>query len=170
MGSPFPGMDPYLEARWRDVYVSLIHLAKAALQPVLPPSLRARSEEEVLIEDEMGIRERFEGDTVVVEVPRSQAEPKTVAGAVVAEPIVIEKIASRQVHRWVQIVDVTAGNRVVTAIDFLSPANKRAGPHNRRYLRKVARYIDAGVNLVEVDLLRSSRARLPVTRDDLPET
>src|SRR5690242_907576 len=137
MQSPFPGMDPYLQSRWGDVHVALTHLAKAALQPRLPSSLRARSEEEVLIEDELGLRDRFEADTVVIELPvQRQRVPAESSGLAVAEPIVIEKVPRRVVDRWVQIVDTAAVNRVVTAIEFLSPANKRARRQNRRYLRK----------------------------------
>ena len=42
--SPFPGMDPYLEAHWLDVHGSVIHLAKAALQPQLEDNLVAQQE------------------------------------------------------------------------------------------------------------------------------
>src|SRR5256885_6518067 len=50
--SPFPGMDPYLEARWGDVHQSLITYARDALQPNLPPDLRARVEERVFVQTE----------------------------------------------------------------------------------------------------------------------
>ncbi len=43
MASPFPGMDPYLEAHWRDVHARLIIYASDALQVLLPGSLRAAS-------------------------------------------------------------------------------------------------------------------------------
>src|SRR5581483_7274540 len=49
MPSPFPGMDPYLEAHWRDVHAALIIYARDALQTVLPAPLRARVEERVLL-------------------------------------------------------------------------------------------------------------------------
>ncbi len=55
MPSPFPGMDPYLEAHWRDVHASLIIYARDALQGVLPTSLRARVEESVLLETPQGL-------------------------------------------------------------------------------------------------------------------
>ena len=48
MPSPFPGMDPYLEAHWRDVHAGLVIYARDALQGVLPGSLRARVEERML--------------------------------------------------------------------------------------------------------------------------
>jgi hypothetical protein len=42
MKSPFPGMDPYLEARWSDVRVSLIVFLSESIQLALPRDLRAR--------------------------------------------------------------------------------------------------------------------------------
>src|SRR5437868_13950660 len=54
MPSPFPGMDPYLEAHWRDVHARLIIYASDALQGVLPAALRARVEERVLLETPQG--------------------------------------------------------------------------------------------------------------------
>ena len=47
MRSPFPGMDPYLEKSWRDVYASLIVYMRDSLQPQMPVGLRARVEERV---------------------------------------------------------------------------------------------------------------------------
>jgi hypothetical protein len=37
MGSPFPGMDPYLEQHWGDVHASLIIDGRDQLQQRLPP-------------------------------------------------------------------------------------------------------------------------------------
>ena len=39
---------------------------------------------------------------------------------------------------------------------------------NRRYRAKLKRYIDGGANVVEIDLLRSTRERLAVPMADLP--
>ena len=52
--SPFPGMDPYLEAHWRDVHHRLVTYTSDFLQDGLPQSLRARMEERVFVEDEEG--------------------------------------------------------------------------------------------------------------------
>lgn len=52
--SPFPGMDPYLEAHWRDVHASLVIYLRDRLQPGLPRDLRARVEERVFIETDLG--------------------------------------------------------------------------------------------------------------------
>ena len=69
----------------------------------------------------------------IVEYFRSNAEPQTL--------------------REIQIVDVKAGRRVITAIEFISPANKTE-LGRAQYQRKQMEFIAAGVNLVEIDLLR----------------
>jgi hypothetical protein len=50
-----------------------------------------------------------------------------------------------------------AENRVVTAIEILSPCNKTEGPDRNAYLAKRNGYLAAGVNLVELDLLRAGQ-------------
>src|SRR3954451_24459428 len=130
MPSPFPGMDPYLEARWSDVHAGLCPAIRAALHPLLPPGLRARANEDVVLESVGGERlGRFEGDAVVVEGrprpgPTGPADPGGAPAGGAVEPVIVEKLRPLRVDRWVQIIDTTSGNRVVTAIEVLSPWNK----------------------------------------------
>src|SRR5947207_9710257 len=77
MPSPFPGMDPYLEAHWRDIHASLIIYARDALQGVLPPSLRARVEERVLLETREGIGDHPLFPDVRVVAYTSKGSPQT---------------------------------------------------------------------------------------------
>src|SRR5687768_614291 len=136
MPSPFPATDPYLEARWSDVHASLCPAIRAALQPLLPPGLRARANEAILLEASGGQQlGRFEADAVVVQ-GKPRANPPGPSGpraGGLVEPILVEKLRSLRVDRWVQIIDTTTGNQVVTAIEVLSPWNKRSGTLNRRY-------------------------------------
>ena len=169
--SPFPGMDPYLERYWDDVHICLCTEIRTDLNPALPKGLRARAGQNIWLDetDDDGHRLRthpVEGDTVVVATGPAVAVAARRAATV--EPVVVPAIPALQRHRWVQIIDVSDGNRVVTVIEVLSPGNKRAGALNRRYRRKLNKYVEGGVNVVEIDLLRSSRARLAVTVDDIP--
>jgi Protein of unknown function (DUF4058) len=50
---------------------------------------------------------------------------------------------------------------LITAVELLSPSNKRSGPDRTQYLTKRNRYLDTGVHLVEIDLLRGG-PRLPL--------
>src|SRR6516162_3544714 len=123
MPSPFPGMDPYLEAHWRDVHARLIIYASDALQGVLPSALRARVEERVLLETPKGLGDHpLFPDVRVVEYTqkRSQAaQPK--AGVAVAEPLLVDTADEPVSETFLEIIDVESGNRVVTVIEFLSP-------------------------------------------------
>src|SRR5260370_19363872 len=92
MPSPFPGMDPYLEAHWRDVHASLIIYARDALQSVLPSSLLARVEERVLLETPQGIGDHpLYPDVRVVEyAPKRRTEAQASIGVSVALPLLID--------------------------------------------------------------------------------
>jgi len=159
-------MDPYLESRWGDVHTALCIGIRSALQPVLPSGLRARAEQDVLVEDESQPcrDQRVEADIAVVGTGAAAVAAVPGASIATVEPIVVRHIPAVRRSRWVEIIDTTVGGRVVTAIEILSPGNKRSGRLNRLYRRK----LEAGVNVVEIDLLRSSRARLPVRRESLP--
>jgi hypothetical protein len=165
MRSPFPGMDPYLEAYWRDVHQSLCIYARDALQPQVQPALRARLEERLVVEVD-GSRER----DIVPDVTITEREPwKTTAGRValeVAEPLVLledEPLTEGFIH----IIEPKNGGRLVSVIEFLSPSNKMPGDGQRDYLQKQREYREAGVSLVEIDLLRrgervvTARGRIP---------
>ena len=129
MESPFPGMDPYLEARWSDAHPKLISFLGEEIQRRLPPALCARAQEQLL--------------------PEMDDAPT--------------------VDRFLQIIDRTSGNRVVTAIEILSPWNKGPGRLNKDYRRKLDDYARGGVSVVEIDLLRyPPRGRLAVTEADIP--
>src|SRR5437879_1632141 len=92
MPSPFPGMDPYLEAHWRDVHASLIIYARDALQGFLPGGLRARVEESVLLETPQGIGDHplFPDVRVVEYASRRSTEMAPEGGVAVADPLLIE--------------------------------------------------------------------------------
>ena len=170
MPSPFPGMDPYLVSRWSNVHVMMMGIIATVLKRVLPPGLEARPEEEVRIESLAGERmQGFKPDLAVIDYGRRDATT-TVSGtsSAVAEPILVEFHRGPIVVRNIEIVDTRNGDRVVTAIEVLSPWNKLAGRLNREYRRKLKAYEDGGANWVEIDLLRSSRNRLDLTWEDLP--
>lgn len=171
MPSHFPGMNPYLEARWSNIHVLMMGAITAALNRSLPPGLNARPEEEVRIESLAGERlQSYRGHVAVIDTgPRGRiGEPVTDATTAVAEPIRIKYHRGPIVLRNVQIVDSRDHDRIVTVIEVLSPWNKLPGRLNRDYRKKLRRYEEGEANWVEIDLLRSSRNRLPVTWDDLP--
>jgi Protein of unknown function (DUF4058) len=58
-------------------------------------------------------------------------------------------------ERYVQLIDVGFGNRVVTVIEVLSPSNKSPGDGQKLYLQKQRDILRSDVKLVEIDLLRA---------------
>jgi hypothetical protein len=156
MSSPFPGMDPYLEAHWRDVHASLIIYARDALQGVLPSGLRARVEESVLLETPQGLGDHplFPDVRVVEYTSKRRTEAKPETGVAVAEPLLVEAEPEPVTETFLEIIDRESGNRVVTVIEFLSPSNKSPGPNREQYVRKQREVCSSAANLVEIDLNR----------------
>lgn len=143
MPSPFPGMDPYLEAHWRDVHAGFVVYASDSLQGMLPAALRARVDERVLLQnpDSLGDQPR-----------RTQARfEKSLA---VAERLLVEAEMEPVGETYVKIIDCENGTRVVTVIEFLSPSNKSPGPNREQYLRKQREICSSDANWVEIDLNR----------------
>src|SRR5438128_2440789 len=138
MKSPFPGMDPYLETRWSDVHVRLIAYVAESLQPQLPRDLRARSEERVFLETvEEEALAGYRSDIAVVETSRpAGAIRETTSSLATVEPVIVDLYAGPDVDRFIHIIDVSSGNRVVTAIEILSPWNKTSGRLNADYRKK----------------------------------
>src|SRR3954470_24454720 len=126
MRSPFPGMDPYLEQRWGDFHAALVTYIRDALQPGLPDDLRARMEERVFVEELGAPARQYVPDVHVYEPPR---KPPTGSTALVeappqatAEPFLLQATVELT-ERYLEIIDVRSGGRVVTVIEVLSPSN-----------------------------------------------
>lgn len=183
MKSPFPGMDPYLERHWGDVHQAVVTYVRDSLQPRLPPDLRARMQERVYIEVPDVRRGEYYPDVRVVERPRlsssagpaiAVAEPastiETDEDWIPAEPILIHVDVEPTTESYIEIIDSKSGNRVVTSIEVLSPTNKRPTEGQRLYLKKRADLKLAGVNTVEIDLLRGGDRVLMVPQSLVPAT
>ncbi len=147
-------MDPFLEQHWEDVHTRLIGYIADALQPQLGEDLVARMEEKVYVEEE-GKQWLRRPDVRVVEKPTSwQPEAGQSSTAVLDEPMLLEMVGDPIRQRSVLIYD-SAGNRIVTAIEILSPWNKAAGHGLLNYMEKREKYINSELNLVEIDLIRT---------------
>ena len=143
--SPFPGLDPYLEPFWSGVHTAMVAIFRNQIQGQLPEGLWADVEETVtvsgdendglLLRPDVGVFDQgnstgFEADTAISDL--AVAEP-----LVIAEPL-------ETTERTVVIVDTTSGDRIVTAIEFLSPANKIGMDGRNRYKTRRNAYMSAG--------------------------
>jgi hypothetical protein len=159
-------MDPYLEAHWRDVHTRLMVYTVDAIQDQLPGDLFARVEESVSIDTDDGSR-AVSPDVRVVEFAESTwSEEPAGAATAVAEPIVVP-VDEPFTDRHIEIID-GSGGRVVTAIEFLSPSNKIPHDGRDKYVHKQREYLAAGVNLVEVDLIRNGLFTIAVPLMNVP--
>lgn len=169
MPCPFPGMDPYIErpAIFGDFHDSLIYLIKAALQPRLRPKYVAISRDRLyVVESERPIYP----DVAVIKA-RSQKGRKSGGSALIEldRPTIFELDREEVRQPYLEIIEPAAGDRVVTAIEVLSPDNKHAGPGRDSYLTKRDEFWDSGTNLVEIDLLREGTATVRVSPGKLEE-
>ncbi len=156
MPSPFPGMDPYLEATkyWRDVHASLIVYIRDALQPMLLPTYHARAEERVYLNS---VAHDIIPD-ILITARQSDFKQYGFTPTVdfaLDEPIVLESVYTDRPERYLEIVD-TASGELVTVIEVLSPSNKY-GVGKERYQEKIRELRQTETNIIEIDLLGHSR-------------
>jgi hypothetical protein len=173
MPSPFPGMDPYIEAcgLWGDFHDDLISEIKRALAHAAPDRYLVRTGERcyvVLVESNGKTSYPFIPDVSVSAPPGRKKSTKTSAAAVAEPATAIEPVEMRAFiedeHReaFVEIYEATPEQRLVTTVEVLSPPNKRPGtPGWELYQRKRQSVLLGGVNLVEIELLRGGQ-RMPM--------
>jgi hypothetical protein len=168
MPSPFPGMDPYIERPeiWPDFHDRLITFIQEALQPQLRPRYVALGQDRLfVVESDRPIRP----DLAVVRTASPKPPAGTTAVLEADAPAVFELWREDIRQPLIEIVEPAAGNRVVTAIEILSPDNKATGAGRVSYLQKRDEYWAAGTNLVEIDLLRSGQPTAWVSSEQMAE-
>jgi hypothetical protein len=104
-------------------------------------------------------------DVSVVQTVREETAP-TAAWPVQADrPVIVELVEEEIRQPLIHIVEPAAGNRLVTAIEVLSPDNKRPGAGRDQFLRKRDELWKSGAHLVEIDLLREGWRTLRVSEE-----
>lgn len=171
--SPFPGMDPYLESRWRDVHQRLVLYACDSLQPRLPAGMLARVEEQLFVESDEAPPRSIYPDVRVFEHARATAPGAAQSAMAVQEdgedgPFVLKVGSEPATEGFIEIREASEGNRLITVIEFLSPSNKNTAKGRRLYRRKQRELRRARVTLVEIDLLRSGERVLSLPLRRLP--
>ncbi len=81
--------------------------------------------------------------------------------------MVVPILDALEFHQVTIEVRDTLKNELVTAIELISPANKRE-PGLAEYQKKRQKLMDAGVHLLEIDLIR--RGTRPITHPGLPDS
>jgi hypothetical protein len=150
-------MDPYLESPdvWSDFHLTMTIAMRAELNTHLPPRYAAAADRYVWIHEPEAIaRTRVVRPDVFVAERSSASAGRGATVSAAAPAMVVFPAYKREGNKYLKIVDVQS-RRVVTVIELLSPANKQGGDDREAYLTKRVDYLAAGVNLVEIDLLRT---------------
>jgi len=166
MPSPFPGMDPYLEApaQWPGVHQRLITYAADVLQSSLRPRYHVLIGERVYI---AAPPQSFYPDVTLLQYPTQRERSGSVAVVEPDAPTVVgECLEAAQRQPFIEIVHISSGD-VVTALEVLSPSNK-IGMGRAEYLRKQQHILASGTHLVEIDLLRTGEHTVACPKDRLP--
>ena len=169
MPSPFPGMDPWLErpAVFPTVHGHLVYNLHAALNAILPAGYAATTDSRVYVDPELrripdvGLH----GPThPPADDPNGFAAALAGAGLLAVEA---EPVSDPIEERYLKIFSVD-DDRLVTAVEVVSPTNKKPGEDGRvSYRQKQGEYRASGVNLVEIDLLRGGPHTTAVSEDQL---
>lgn len=158
MPSPFPGVDPYVEAsgRWIGFHNVFIAICSEVLNQVLPDAHVANTDERVLLVESTGEQSRgvLPDVTETRSSPRrsSGRQPNSGGGTVTIEPETLTLPEFLEVPEAFIEIATVPGGEVVTTIELLSPTNK-SGAGRGEYLVKRRALLHRGINLVEVDLL-----------------
>lgn len=167
MPSPFPGMDPYLEqsAFWSSFHSRLVVALADAIEPQLSP--------QYYVEVETRTYRSEEGDeSLLVGIPDAivfsersststpESEPMLEDAAAIATQPRPERVAVPlpQVtnERYLEVREIGT-DEVITAIEVLSPKNKRGGDGRTAYEKKRRAILGSATHLVELDLLRGGQ-------------
>ncbi len=156
MPSPFPGMDPYLEAHWRDVHQRLVIYLSDAIRPGLPSDLRPRVEERVFVQSAFDKSRVVYPDVSVIERHDLDHSGRgTATATVVAEPVVVMMEDDEVSENYLEIREAGTGGRLITVVEVLSPTNRLPGTGRDQYIRKRTEMRQGDVNFVELDLIRT---------------
>jgi hypothetical protein len=151
-------MDPYLEhpVLWESVHKRLIIAMANYLQPQLDPRYVASIEERVFVE---GPQRRIP-DVWVTEKRNGgkMFSPKTKG-----DTAVVLEVEEEEFHEpRIELLDLYDNMRLVTAIEIVSPTNKKDGPGRDSYEAKRTEILERSCHFVEIDLLRRGRHVLSI--------
>jgi hypothetical protein len=149
-------MDPWLEhpSRFGGLHSQLVAYAVELLQPqLMDRGYFVAPNERVWVEESQ--RDILPDGAVLQWRPTESATgPAAVAQA--DRSVKVRKFKSEFRQPYLEIFD-NERRKLITGIEFVSPTNKSKTDGRRLYRRKQRELQSAGVNLVEIDLLRHGR-------------
>ena len=161
MPSPFPGMDPYLEHPfiWSGLHNRLIVAIADEISAQVSQRYYVDIEQRVYVGELDDPRSSRRPDVSVVSSSTNgglqgidaMPQPEGLGTQV----ITVELPVPDEIREaYLEVRDAHSGN-LVTALEILSPTNKRAGRGRELYESKRRRILETSTNLIEIDLLRA---------------
>lgn len=161
MGSPFPGMDPFLEGElWQEFHDTLANAVRGQLLSLLPAKYVALLAKRYVIEQPSISLLSLPPEHRVIypDVHIAETSPRVaeaIADYAISTPPAATLISDIDVDVPILSVEIrdVAERRLVTVIEILSPVNKM-GPGAREYYERRKQLLATMTHLVEIDLLR----------------
>jgi hypothetical protein len=158
MPSPFPGMDPFIESRriWSDFHLDLAAEIRAHLNARIQPGYYATAVTYVTYDVIEVAQSKPRAVSPDVSVWSTELRSPMPGAMAVIDPPLAQSAVPLEVPMRLASVEVReAGvDTLVTAIEILSPINKRSGRERQKYLRKRRELLRSEVHVIELDLLR----------------
>jgi hypothetical protein len=168
MPSPFPGMDPFLEAtsEFGCLHDGMIVYILESMQSRLPEGYFAKIGQRIWIDTS----QRLVEPDVRVERSGRKIGKGVIASAAVAslaKPIVVTVPHDESIEKYVNVYKKKRDKkRLVCSIEILSLTNKTPGKKGRKlYRRKQHEILERKIHLVEIDLLRAGQHTTAVALD-----
>lgn len=175
--SPFPGMDPYLEAPgiWPGFHQRFAIELADQLNPRIGPKYYADVNLRTVGETiEIGTTHVSHPDVGIYDgrgtAPDRPKVPSGAGTAATAAPLVRETLLEDRVTMRTIHIYLTGQDTLVTAMEILSPYNKRRGEGLEEYRVKRRRLLRSSTHLIEIDLLRGGERPGPEVLDPPLET
>ena len=161
MPSPFPGMDPYLEHPhiWQGLHNRLIVAIANEISAQLAGSYYVDIQQRVYLNEAEEPTEFRIPDVSVLNASGNGDAPTSSLDAAFAESedraVAVKVPIPEEVRETYLEVREGGSDYLITAIELLSPTNKRRGRGRQLYEDKRMEMLGTRTNLVEIDLLRA---------------
>jgi hypothetical protein len=159
-------MNPYLERDdvWHDFHERFIPVAAEEIGRQVRPAYIVKIDQNAYVHELSSGQHGLLGrpDIYLLGQDEQSHQHRPSISATLAAPTQAQLLPLIIAERdgFIEIRD--GSNRtLITAIELLSPSNKTPGSDRTQYLAKRNRYLETGIHLVEIDLLRDGR-RLPL--------
>ena len=138
MRSPFPGMDPYIEAsgRWPDFHNRLINRISEVLADAVGKQYEVSIDERIrLVKLPDAEVKSIRPDVAVLDRGRDRSHPQASGAVATIEPVAIAHPVYEEVRETRVTIIWRPDWKLITVIEALSPANK-SGREDNDYLPK----------------------------------